>query len=725
MTQRRTRSGVFAVVMALLMALSIIMLIPHDAYALGLNRTSFILTKGYSTTLKVSGSSSTPKWTSSDTSVATVSSTGKVIGKGAGTAKITANVDGTTLTATVKVVGGKISVSNSEIALDEGSAKLITIRAKGSHGLKAESSDKSVVTTGWVKPWDKDDIHLKLTARGKGTATVKIVMTKYPDVYANVKVTVGTQTKSQLQANPANVTVNVNETANVSLYSSNNGNVNISAADNTVVQFSQGNWANNMSTLTVKGLKKGTTKITITDKSDASVTATVNVTVNDAAAGYYVVSATQPQKKLATDQIYYFNSANGMVKYVLLPNKYDEAQLNTAVAKDSGYYEYYKVYSASPSKRAANDIVKEFTATLVDGVPSKTAANTGAAYPSISSGFIDPSNYYSTATYNSNGFVSTPTTSKTESVKRYMLVPVNFDEVQYNTETAKYSQTFAYWTIYSVDPTNYRYLSTDIVKSWNAVNSNYQSVTHYILLPASYDEAKLNNIMNKDTGGTNGGYYAVSLVAPNKKADTDEIQTIINRTTGQTMYVLLPKNYDVVKLNDIVAKYNGYEYNKVYSTEPVKLTPYDVIEKWQKIENNKTVTHYALLQVGYDPSILNTIKNDDLASSSSSYYIVSNTYPTTIAANDSVEIVTNPKTGQVGYMLIPNKLDYVKFSDAELAFTGEYKYYRTYSTQPTQKVDTDVIFPLTSGNKTIYMLAPQNYDQNKVNLAFAGQRVNE
>ncbi|MBR4223771.1 MAG: Ig-like domain-containing protein, partial [Oscillospiraceae bacterium] len=88
MTYQRRRSAVFAVIMALLMALSVIMLIPHDAYALGLNRTSFTLTKGYSTTLKVNGSSATPKWSSADTSVATVSSSGKVVGRGAGTTKI-------------------------------------------------------------------------------------------------------------------------------------------------------------------------------------------------------------------------------------------------------------------------------------------------------------------------------------------------------------------------------------------------------------------------------------------------------------------------------------------------------------------------------------------------------------------------------------------------------------------------------------------------------------
>ncbi|MBQ8979482.1 MAG: Ig-like domain-containing protein [Oscillospiraceae bacterium] len=722
MTYHRRKSAVTAVIMAILMALSVILLIPHDAYALGLNRTSFTLTKGYSTTLKVSGSSATPKWSSSDTSVATVSSSGKVVGRGAGTAKISCVVDGTTLTASVKVVGGKLSVSSSSVTLEDGSAKLITVRAKGSHGLKAESLDKSVVTTGWVKPWDNDDIHLKLTARGAGTATVKIYMTKYPDVVANVKVTVGSQ--SSVSASPTAVSVGVNETSNVTLTSSNNGNVNITVADPSVAQVSIGAWANNRATLAVKGLKAGSTRVTVTDKSNSSAAAVITVTVTQAQAqaDYYKVSETQPTKKLATDQIYRFTSINGAQKYILVPQKYDEAQLNSAVSGDTKIYDYNKVYATAPVKRAANDIVKEFNATLVNGVPSRTTATTVSNTITVNTnGFIDPYNGGTTAV--GSGFISTPAANSTQTVKRYVLVPVNFDEAEFNTVCAKYSQTFEYWKVYTQDPSSYKFLASDIVKSWSASNSSYQMVTHYILLPYSYNESRLNEIINKDNGGSSNGYYAVSLTMPNKKNANDEIITINSFSTNQILYVLVPQNYDQVKVNDIEAKYNGYQYNKVYSTEPTRITSYDIIEKWTKVENSKNVTHYVLLQIGYDPTILTELRNSDLATSSSSYYIISSSYPQVISNTDTVEVMYNT-AGQVGYMLIPANLDLVKYSDAEAQFTGSYKYYRTYSAVPTKLADTDLVLNLTKNNKVIYMLVPQYYDQTKVDAAFQGQRVN-
>ncbi|MBR4224635.1 MAG: hypothetical protein IKR73_07485, partial [Oscillospiraceae bacterium] len=296
-------------------------------------------------------------------------------------------------------------------------------------------------------------------------------------------------------------------------------------------------------------------------------------------------------------------------------------------------------------------------------------------------------------------------------------------EAEFNTVVAKYTQTFEYWKVYTQDPSSYKFLTSDVVKSWSAANNNYQMVTHYILLPYSYNETRLNEIMNKDNGGSNNGYYAVSLTQPNKKASTDSIIQISSFSTNQILYILVPQNYDVVKVNDIDAKYNGYQYNKVYSTEPTKITSYDIIEKWNKVENSRNVVHYVLLQVGYDPSILTELRNNDLATSSSSYYVVSSSYPQTISSTDTVEVMYNAQD-QVGYMLIPASLDLVKYSDAEARYTGKYYYYRTYSAAPTKLAETDIILPLVKGNTTIYMLVPQYYDQSKVDAAFAGQRVN-
>jgi uncharacterized protein YjdB len=70
---------------------------------LTLNRTDFTMSsKGETFTLKVSGTGSTPTWSTSNSSVATVSSAGKVTAVSSGTATITATVDGKTLKCIVR-----------------------------------------------------------------------------------------------------------------------------------------------------------------------------------------------------------------------------------------------------------------------------------------------------------------------------------------------------------------------------------------------------------------------------------------------------------------------------------------------------------------------------------------------------------------------------------------------------------------------------------------------
>lgn len=70
---------------------------------LKLSKSTLSVFAGSSYTLKVTGAKISPKWSSSNTKVATVSSTGKVSGKKVGTAKITAKLGGRTFTCTVKV----------------------------------------------------------------------------------------------------------------------------------------------------------------------------------------------------------------------------------------------------------------------------------------------------------------------------------------------------------------------------------------------------------------------------------------------------------------------------------------------------------------------------------------------------------------------------------------------------------------------------------------------
>lgn len=74
-----------------------------QAATIKLNKKSVTLTKGKTTTLKVTGTKKKVKWSSSNKKIATVSSKGKVTAKKAGTTYIKAKVNGKTLKCKVVV----------------------------------------------------------------------------------------------------------------------------------------------------------------------------------------------------------------------------------------------------------------------------------------------------------------------------------------------------------------------------------------------------------------------------------------------------------------------------------------------------------------------------------------------------------------------------------------------------------------------------------------------
>lgn len=98
-----------AIAMAIIMAIITPAILPNQFVAVAqaatikLNKTSLSLEVGKSYTLKVSGTKDKVTWTSSDKKVATVSSKGKVTGKKAGKATITATVNKKKFTCKVTV----------------------------------------------------------------------------------------------------------------------------------------------------------------------------------------------------------------------------------------------------------------------------------------------------------------------------------------------------------------------------------------------------------------------------------------------------------------------------------------------------------------------------------------------------------------------------------------------------------------------------------------------
>ena len=80
---------------------------------LKLNKTSVSVYEGSAYSLKINGAKVSAVWTSSNKAVATVSSKGRVVGKKAGTAKITAKLGGRSFVCTVTVKKKPVQVSTT------------------------------------------------------------------------------------------------------------------------------------------------------------------------------------------------------------------------------------------------------------------------------------------------------------------------------------------------------------------------------------------------------------------------------------------------------------------------------------------------------------------------------------------------------------------------------------------------------------------------------------
>lgn len=144
-------------------------------------------------------------YTSSDESVATVDTTGKVTAVKAGTATITATTtDGSKKSATVKVTVvkavTKIAAKNTEIKLSVGESAQAEIEFT-----PADATDKSVTYTSMNPDVATVDANGKITAIGRGTAYIKVVSNANTSAETAINVTVADKTVTEVtvKSNPA------------------------------------------------------------------------------------------------------------------------------------------------------------------------------------------------------------------------------------------------------------------------------------------------------------------------------------------------------------------------------------------------------------------------------------------------------------------------------------------------------------------------------------------
>lgn len=212
-------------------------------------------------------------YTSSNTSVATVNSSGVVTGVAKGTATITATTtDGSnksgSITVTVKKAVTGVSLNKTSLTLDEGKTETLTATVS--------PSDASVTTVSWsssntsIATVNSSGV---VTAKSKGTCTITATSTDDSNKKATCSVTV-LRRVTGMYVSSNNVNVDVGGTTAITVHTipsdASNTSFTISSADSTIATMN--------SSGTISGLKKGQTTITVTSVDGGySQTITVNV----------------------------------------------------------------------------------------------------------------------------------------------------------------------------------------------------------------------------------------------------------------------------------------------------------------------------------------------------------------------------------------------------------------------------------------------------------------
>lgn len=516
--------------------------VPSSAASAKLNKTSISLTKGYSTTLSVSGTTSSVTWSTGNKSIATVSSSGKVVGKKVGSTYIYAKVGSTTLKCKVNVVAGKIAVAKSSTELEPGDTEKIRIKAIGTHTLTVSSSNKNVVKASWSgAKFSGDYINLTLTAVNPGTAKVKVYAKNYPNtIYKYITVNVigdediitdddPSTTSGQLQSSVSSVSVAEGASQTFTVYAPSTSVLSsLRVNSSSIFGFSVNASADSSKkalNVTVTGYSAESGTIKVFSTTDSSISITIPVTVTSGVQ-YYKLLTTKPANKiLQTDTVIAFQNGT-TTYYMLVPYGYDPAYANSIAAKGVNSYSYNLVYDTMPQKRLSND-----------QIVTKDVVFNG----------------------------STQT--------RYVLAPYGYDSAFVDTVFAKYSGKYDYYTVYTERPSSTTW--TDEVLTWNISKSNastgkVETSVRYMLVPAGYDQTKANDIKNKDMNSNVGALtYTVYSTLPTVDSYNYKVIQWI-KGTNENRYMVVPSTgCDYVKRNDIVRKDVGYfSYYVAYSERP-------------------------------------------------------------------------------------------------------------------------------------------------------------
>ena len=260
-----------------------------------LDKTSLSLKVGRTFQLVASvnsGSHARYTWSSSNKSVATVSSKGLVTAKKSGSATITVKThNGKKAACKVKVTKDNTStlrVSPTSMTLYEGDSQDVTLTYTVGGTVYYDISDKSIVTLEQTSGWNGNDTTLTIYAHSAGSATVTFTNNANSDsatLYVNVKPereeeeTYGGN--ECLSINTTNLSMNPGESyAATVTFTLESGTLYHNTSDDSVATCAwTSGWNGNDTTLTVYAHSAGNATITVSN-SENSDTACLYVTVN-------------------------------------------------------------------------------------------------------------------------------------------------------------------------------------------------------------------------------------------------------------------------------------------------------------------------------------------------------------------------------------------------------------------------------------------------------------
>lgn len=271
-----------------------------EAAVIKLNKSSISIYVGDTYQLKLTENAKKVTWDTSAKSVATVSSSGKVTAKKAGSAIVTATLNKKTYKCTVKV--NDPSINKKELVMDlADSSKLSINGVKGNVTWK--SSDNNIVTvsnTGFL--YAKNYGTAKITGRYHNKSYVCNVIVKDKILHASVDELICSRETVIM------ITVKGDMPKD--------GTVSWKVADESIIDCEWGEWSGNDLPLSIILCKKGTTTLTISlDYSDEKIVIPVTV-----------IDDTRPKTKKLTPEDVYEKCSSSTV------------QVNTDISIGSGFF---------------------------------------------------------------------------------------------------------------------------------------------------------------------------------------------------------------------------------------------------------------------------------------------------------------------------------------------------------------------------------------------------